>query len=484
MITEDRILVEGGWRAPASRETVQVISPSTEGVIGQVPDVGPADVDAAVKGARRSFDEGVWRRRSVEERTDVLGRALDMLEPQIEEIGKLVTGQMGLPTSMSGQVLASGIATGRYFLDVARNEPVSEVRRGQTLAVVVREPVGVVASIAPWNGPFNSSITKIFPALAAGCGMVYKPAPETPLDSFPVVEALLAAGVPAGVLNLVTGGGDTGRALVAHPGVDKVSFTGSTATGREIGGECGRSFKRMQLELGGKSAAIVLDDADLSISLPGLAGGAFFNTGQVCASYSRILAPRSRFDEVAEAMVAAAESFVVGDPFDPATTLGPLVSQRQRERVEHAIATGIDEGAKVVAGGGRPDGLEKGWYMQPTVFVGASNAMTISREEIFGPVAVLLPYDTVEEAVAIANDSDYGLHGAVFTTDEERAAQVAAGVRTGSFSVNSYTYNVEAPFGGVKASGVGRDTGREGLTSFYELKTINITPGMEPLYGA
>lgn len=484
MISEDRILVGGGWRPSASRERLQVISPSTEEVVGEVPDAGAEDVDTAVTSARRTFDEGIWRGRSVAERTEILGHALDLLEPKLDEIGRLLTGQMGLPTAMSGLVIGGGIATGRYFLDVAREQPLTEVRRGTTVAAVVREPVGVVAAIAPWNGPFNSMITKVIPALAAGCSVVYKPAPETPLDAFPVVEALLEGGVPAGVINLVTGGGEAGRALVAHSGVDKVSFTGSTATGREIGAECGRGFKRMQLELGGKSAAIVLDDADLAASLQDLTIGAFFNTGQLCASYSRILAPRSRYDEIAEALVAAAESFVIGDPFDPATTLGPLVSRRQRDRVERYIALGVSEGAKVLTGGGRPEGLKKGWYVQPTVFVGASNEMTISREEIFGPVAAVIPYDTDDEAIAIANDSEYGLHGGVFTTDDERAGRVAARIRTGSVSVNSYTYNVEAPFGGVKASGVGRDTGQEGLASFYELKTINIPDSMAGLYDA
>ena len=484
MTSREEFLIDGSWRRPLSPGRISVTSPSTERVIGDVPDAGAADVDAAVRAARRSFDEGSWRNMSAADRADVLERAMQLLEPQLTAISAAVTGQMGLPTSFAGMVIPSAVATGRYFLEVARNERWAELRRGQTPAVVVKEPVGVVTSIAPWNGPFNSAIAKTVPPLAAGCSVVYKPAPETPLDAFYVAEAFVEAGVPAGVFNLITGGGDAGRALVAHPEVDMVSFTGSTMTGREIGAECGRGLKRVQLELGGKSAAIILEDADLATAIQGLAMGAFFNTGQLCASYSRILAPRSRYGEVVEALVAAAEAHVIGDPFDPATTMGPLVSRRQREKVEGHIAAGHEEGAKILTGGGRPKNLDRGWYVQPTVFGSVDNTMRICREEIFGPVAAVLSYDSIDEAIAIANDSDFGLHGGVFTCDDVAALKVASSIRTGTFSVNSYSYNVEAPFGGVKASGIGRDTGREGLTSFYELKTINnITPSMEILFG-
>jgi acyl-CoA reductase-like NAD-dependent aldehyde dehydrogenase len=290
-----------------------------------------------------------------------------------------------------------------------------------------------------------------------------------------IVEAFNAAGLPGGVLNLVTGDRQTGDALVRHSGVDKVSFTGSTAAGRQIGEICGGEFKRVTLELGGKSAAIVLEDADLASALPGIAAGSFFNTGQVCASYSRVLAPRSRYDEVVGAVSAAAQSFVLGDPFEPATTMGPLVAERQRERVESYIAAGKSEGARIVTGGRRPADLSHGWYVEPTVFADADNSMRISREEIFGPVVAVIPYEGESEAIDIANDSPYGLHGAVFTEDDDAALRVAGAIRTGTFSINSFTYNVEAPFGGVKCSGVGRDTGREALESFIELKTVNLT---------
>ncbi|KAA9156791.1 aldehyde dehydrogenase [Amycolatopsis acidicola] len=482
MISNEKLLIDGDWVRPRSSGRIPVVSPSTEEVIGEVPDAGAEDVDAAARAARRSFSEGTWRRMSADERADILDAALRLLEPKLDEIGRLVTAQMGLPSSIAKVQIPGALETGRYFLGLARAEPTAEVRRGQTNAAVVKEPVGVVASIAPWNGPFNMAVAKIFPALATGCSVVYKPAPETPLDAYFIADALAEAGVPAGVFNYLTGDRDTGRALVAHPEVDKVSFTGSTAAGRQIGEECGRSFKRVQLELGGKSAAIVLEDADLTTTMQGIAIGSFFNTGQVCAAYSRILVPRSRHDEVVDALVATAESFVVGDPFDPATTMGPLVSRRQRDRVEGYLAAGVAEGAKVLTGGGRPEHLDKGFFIAPTVFGSAENSMRICREEIFGPVAAVLAYDTVEEAIAIANDSEYGLHGAVFTTDDEKALEVARAVRTGTFSVNSFTYNIEAPFGGVKCSGVGRDTGHEGLTAYYELKTINLTPSMEGLF--
>lgn len=412
---------------------------------------------------------------NVSERVDVLERALQLIGSRIDEIGTLVTAQMGLPTSIAGIQIPGAVETGRYFLRVAQDDSVSEVRQTQMgAAAVVKEPVGVVASIAPWNGPFNMAISKIIPALVTGCSVVYKPAPETPLDAFFIAEALTQAGLPAGVFNLVTGDRETGAALVDHPGIDKVSFTGSTAAGREIGRQCGGSFKRLQLELGGKSAAIVLDDADIATTMAGLAMGCFFNTGQVCAAYSRVLLPASRYDEFTAALVGTAESFVVGDPFDPATTMGPLVSARQRDRVLSYIDAGKDEGAVIATGGGRPAGLDKGFYVQPTVFTGADNAMRICREEIFGPVASVLRYETLDEAIAIANDSDYGLHGAVFTTDPQRAAEAARRVRTGTFSVNAFVYNTEAPFGGVKNSGIGRDTGPEAVQAYYELKTINL----------
>jgi len=479
---QEALYVDGKWLAPQSTGAIEVISPSTEEPIGHVPDADSADVDAAVTAARGAFDDGRWSGIPIAERAAVIETALGLLEPHAEEIATLVTAEMGAPISVTRQLIPGALATGRYFLSLAEAIPLHELRLGQTPAAVLREPVGVVASIAPWNGPFNMAVSKVVPALLAGCAVVYKPAPETPLDAFHLASAFEAAGLPAGAFNLVTGGRRAGQDLVSHPAVDKVSFTGSTDAGRQIGEICGRSFKRMQLELGGKSAAIILDDADLATAMAGIAMGSFFNSGQVCAAYSRVLAPRSRYDEIVDALCAAASSFNVGDPADPTTTMGPLVAERQRERVEGYIASGLDQGAKLATGGGRPRHLERGWYVEPTVFVDVDSSMRIAQEEIFGPVVAVIPHDGPEHAVEIANDSTYGLHGAVFTSDDEAAVRIARAVRTGTFTVNGFAYNVEAPFGGVKDSGVGRDTGVEGLTSYFELKTVNITPSMQGLF--
>ncbi|MEU9059221.1 aldehyde dehydrogenase [Streptomyces sp. NPDC048430] len=483
MTVRDTFLIGGEWRKPDAQQPVTVISPSTGKAVGQVPEAGPAEVDAAVAAARRAFDAGPWPGMPVEERATVLERALAYLEPELDDIADLVTAEMGLPTTIARQKIPAALSAGRYFLDVARSLPVSEVRQtpfGPT--AVLREPVGVVASIAPWNGPFNMAVAKIIPALVTGCCVVYKPAPETPLDVYFLAEALDRAGLPPGVFNLVTGGRETGSALVAHPGVDKVSFTGSTAAGRQIARECGGRFARLQLELGGKSAAIVLDDADPGTVMRGIAAGLFANTGQTCSAFSRILVPAAQRERWTDVVVSTAESFVIGDPFDPATTMGPLVSRAQRDRVLGYVDTGRAEGATVATGGGVPQGLEQGWFVEPTVFTGADNSLRIAREEIFGPVATVLTYDSVDEAVAIANDSPYGLHGAVFTEDPQAAARVARSVRTGTFSVNSFTHNPFAPFGGVKDSGVGRELGPEGIQAFHELKTVNLTPATEHLF--
>lgn len=487
MITTVRetLLIDGRWLPPRSGACVEVVSPATEQTIGRAPDAGAEDVDAAVRSARRAFGAGEWARLGVEERIAVLDRALSELEPSLPELAGLVTAEMGLPAAIAARKIPGAAPAGRYFLDAARSELAPELRETAFgPAAVLKEPVGVVAAISPWNSPFNMAVAKIIPALVAGCSVVYKPAPETPLDVFPLVEALVEAGVPAGVLNLVTGGRETGRALAAHPGIDKISFTGSTGAGREIARAAAGRFVRLQLELGGKSAAIVLDDADPETVTKAVAAGSFGNSGQTCNAFSRILVPAARHDEWRDRIVAVAESFVLGDPADPATTMGPLVSAAHRDRVLAHIAAGRAEGAEVVTGGGTPAHLDRGYYVRPTVFTGAHNDMRISREEIFGPVVVLLPYTSVDEAVAIANDSDYGLHGGVFTADADAAARIARSVRAGTFSVNSFTHNLHAPFGGVKSSGVGREMGPEGVAAFCELKTINLTPATSGPFSA
>ncbi|HWH26249.1 MAG TPA: aldehyde dehydrogenase [Pseudolysinimonas sp.] len=472
----DHLLINGEWVLATGGAPISVISPSTEEVIGHAPDASAADVDAAVRSARASFSRGSWRRLGIDERADILRRAVDLLEGSVEEVADLVTAQMGLPTSISRKKTPGGVWAARYIIDLALELPKEEIR--QTMfgpVALLKEPVGVVAAIAPWNSPFNMAISKIIPALMAGNSVVYKPSPQTPLDAYRIAEALVEAGLPAGAFNLVTGGVETGRALAEHPDVDKVSFTGSTRAGREIAQSAGSRFARLQLELGGKSAAIILDDADPEVVKAGLIAGTFANTGQVCSSYTRILVPASSRQKWADVVVDAARSFVIGDAFDPATTMGPLVSAVQRDRVMDYIALGQAEGAVLATGGGVPEGLDRGYFVEPTVFVKADNSMRLAREEIFGPVATVIHYDDLDDAIEIANDSPYGLHGAVFTTDDHSALAVARGVRTGTFSVNSYIHNVQAPFGGVKDSGVGKEMGREGVEAFYEVKTVNLS---------
>jgi betaine-aldehyde dehydrogenase len=330
----------------------------------------------------------------------------------------------------------------------------------------------VAALIVPWNGPQGAIAWKLGPALAAGCTAVLKPAPETSLDAFVFAEAVIEAGIPAGVVNIVTGGRETGAALVAHPGVRKVAFTGSTAAGRAVATACAADFKRVTLELGGKSAAILLEDVDLDAFRPFVATACSPMTGQVCRALTRVLAPRSRYEEVVDAVASAMEEIPTGDPMDPVTVFGPLVAERQRDRVEGYIKVGVEEGAKLVTGGGRPRGLDVGYYVEPTVFKDVSNDMRIAREEIFGPVLAVIPYDGEEDALRQANDSDYGLGGAVFTRDVEHGTEIARRMETGSVGVDHYDLPVEAPFGGVKCSGMGRELGPESLGPYLETKSI------------
>jgi aldehyde dehydrogenase (NAD+) len=485
MNTYDYLLIGGVHRRPASAQTIEVISPHTEQVIGSVPDSAPADVDAAVQAARTAFDTTDWPLRPVGERIEILRRFAELYAARLDEMADLITAEMGSPTSYSRLAQSPGpLMMLNTNLALAETYPWEERRPGSFGAPVIvrREAVGVVAAIAPWNGPQFVAISKIAPALLAGNTIVFKPAPETPLDAYLMAEMFDEAGLPPGVLNIVPAGRESGEYLVAHPGIDKVAFTGSTAAGRRIGAICGEQLKRCTLELGGKSAAIILDDADLTHTVEGLRLASLANSGQICVLQTRVLASRSRYDEVVDAIGGLVASMPVGDPMDPATEIGPLAAARQQERVNNYIELGEKEGARIVVGGtGRPKGLDSGWYVRPTVFADVHNGMRIAREEIFGPVLAVIPYDDVDDAVRIANDSDYGLAGSVWTSDPEAGLDVARRVRTGTYGVNQYSAEFRAPFGGYKCSGVGREFGVEGIDIYTELKTIvpeNAAPPM------
>ncbi|GLW64230.1 aldehyde dehydrogenase [Actinomadura rubrobrunea] len=473
MHEHDRLFIDGDWTAPAGTGAIEVVSPHTEEVIGRVPEGTAADVDAAVAAARRAFDRGPWPRMTPAERAEVLGRLAALYADRQQEMADLITAEMGSPIlfSVFGQAAMSQLVL-QYYVDLAARFAWEEERAGMLGPVTVaREPVGVVAAIYPWNAPQFTLMLKLAPALIAGCTVVAKPSPEAPLDAYLLAEWIREAGVPDGVVNIVPAGREVGAHLVAHPDVDKVAFTGSTAAGRKIAAVCGELLRPVTLELGGKSAAIILEDADLDATMEGLKTASLMNNGEACAAQTRILAPRSRYDEVAEALAAMVGGLAVGDPADYSTEIGPLVARRQRERVEGYIRLGQEEGAKIITGGlERP--RDRGWYVAPTVFADVRNDMRIAQEEIFGPVLALIPYEDEDDAVRIANDSSYGLGGSVWTADVDHGVEVARRIRTGSCGVNLYVLDPNTPFGGFKDSGLGRELGPEGLTAYLEHKSI------------
>lgn len=474
-----QLYLGGQWTDPATVATIDVHSPTTEQLIGSVPRGSEADVDAAVAAARAAFDDpDGWASWHPKQRGEALEQFAAELEARGAETAARVSMQNGMPIWLAQQfeTIFPPLLL-RYYSDVMNGTPVEDVRQGMLggTSLVSREPVGVVGAIVPWNVPQGISFLKIAPALAAGCTMVLKPAEETVLDAFLMAEAAVAAGLPPGVLNVVPGGRDLGAYLVSHPSIDKVSFTGSTGAGRAIAETCGRLLRPVTLELGGKSAAIVLDDADLGASIEAFFGATLLNNGQICWLNTRVLAPRSRYTEIVDTITDLARSLTIGDPLDPETKIGPLVSSRQRERVESYIAKGKEEG-RLTTGGSRPAGLDQGWFVEPTVFADVDNNATISREEIFGPVLSVIPYGDESEAIAIANDSTYGLGGTVWSADTERATDVARKVRSGTIGVNHYVNEPVAPFGGIKESGMGRELGPEGLHAFQVYKSIYLPP--------
>ncbi|GHF36617.1 betaine-aldehyde dehydrogenase [Amycolatopsis bartoniae] len=471
----DEFFIGGHWVAPAGDGTVEIISPATEEAVAVIPEATEADIDAAVSSARAAWDRRTWRDLYPAERGRKVLRLAEVLDSRADDIARRVTLEMGQPMALSARSQRGAIGLIRSFVDALDRIVFEERRTGPAgPALVRREGVGVAAAISPWNGPFFLSAVKVAPALLAGCSVIAKPADNTPLSGYVLAEAAAEADLPEGVLSVVPAGREAGAHLVAHPGVNKVSFTGSTDSGRKIAAVCGEQLKRVSLELGGKSAAIALDDVDIETLVPALVAGSFYNTGQACTALTRLVVHRSRYDEVVEAMAQAAKNMVVGDPLDQATQIGPLATAAQRNRVEAYIGIGKSEGARLVHGGGRPAHLPKGYFVEPTVFADVRNDMRIAQEEIFGPVLSVLPYDgTDDDAIAIANDSKYGLHGAVFTPDRARAEYVAARVESGTFTINGYVNNPAAPFGGVKGSGIGREFGAEGIDEFLEYHTIN-----------
>jgi aldehyde dehydrogenase (NAD+) len=462
--------IDGRWQPTSGSKSIDVLSASTEEVIGHIPDCDPSDVDRAATAARAAFDGG-WGETSVAERADWLAKLAGALKDRGERIANIIAQEVGSPLSMATPVQAGlpvAVTAGYAKL-------ITEIQLSQEIgnSLVVRVPFGVVGAITPWNYPLHQIMAKVAPALAAGCTVVLKPSEVAPLNAFLLAEACESIGLPAGVLNIVTGYGPiVGEAIVSHPFVDMISFTGSLRAGKRVGALAADSIKKVTLELGGKSAFVVLDDAPFEKAIPAGAKNAMMNSGQTCSAWTRMIVPRSRYGEAVEFATQAIKSLKVGDPLDTSTRLGPLISAMQRERVEGYIAKGKQEGARVVLGGGRPAEFAKGYYVEPTIFADVNSKMTIAQEEIFGPVLSILPYDTEDEAVRIANDTIYGLAGGVWSGDADRAMRVARRMRTGQVDVNGGKYNALAPFGGYKQSGIGRELGMFGLEEYFQIKSI------------
>jgi acyl-CoA reductase-like NAD-dependent aldehyde dehydrogenase len=468
----DRLYIDGAWVPSTGTTTIDVIDSTTEAVIGTVPEGTTADIDAAVAAARAAFP--AWSATPVEERTALLTRVSEALGARLENLGDLITHEVGMPRTLS-QLVQVGLPMSTFGSMASIAADFTWEKEVGT-SLVVREPVGVVGCITPWNYPLHQIAAKVAPALAAGCTVVVKPSEVAPLNAFVLAEIFDQLGAPAGIFNLVTGVGPVvGEAIAAHTDVDMVSFTGSTRAGKRVAELAAATVKRVALELGGKSANVMLDDADLTKAVPDGLAKCFANSGQTCSALTRMLVPRERLAEAEELARAAAETYTPGDPFEEGTRLGPLVSAVQRDRVRSYIDKGVGEGATLLTGGAEaPDGLDQGFFVRPTVFSSVTRDMTIARDEIFGPVLVIMPYDSEEEAIAIANDTDYGLAGGVWSGDPDRAQRVARQLRTGQVEVNGGGFNPVAPFGGYKQSGNGRELGAFGLEEFLEVKSLQL----------
>jgi aldehyde dehydrogenase (NAD+) len=474
MQVRDKLYIDGQWVPSTGTGMIDVICSSTEEIMGKIPEGTAADADAAVRAARAAF-EG-WGATPAAERAVFLKRIRDGLKARAEEIGKTIAMEVGMPLKLATVIQAGLPPLSFGALTRILTEFQFEERIGNSL--VVSEPAGVVVAITPWNYPLHQIACKVAPALAAGCTVVLKPSSVAPLNAFIFAEIIDAAGLPNGVFNLVTGQGSlVGEALVSHPEVDLVSFTGSTRAGKRISELAAQTVKRVTLELGGKSASVILDDADLAAAVKGTVSACFLNSGQTCSAHTRMLVPESKYGEVAQLAVAEVAKYTVGDPFAETSKLGPLVSSLQRERVRSYIRKGIEEGAELLCGGPEaPDNLPVGWYVKPTVFGRVDPEATIAQEEIFGPVLSIITYKDEEDAVRIANNSIYGLSGGVWSQDEGRAVRLARRMRTGQVDINGGPFNVQAPFGGYKQSGNGRENGRVGLEEYLEYKSLQFKP--------
>jgi betaine-aldehyde dehydrogenase len=473
MLVKDKLFIGGAWVTPSGRQTIEVYNAGTGEVLGKIPLGDEKDVDLAVSAARSAL-EG-WSGASPEWRAGFLEKISAGLKARADELAKLIAQEVGMPLKLSARIQAGlPIANFANYARLLKGFSFEE-RVGNSL--VVREPVGVVGAITPWNYPLHQITLKVAPALAAGCTVVLKPSEVAPLNAFVLAEVIETAGLPKGVFNLVTGTGQkAGEALVRHPGVDMISFTGSTRAGKRISELASHSVKRVALELGGKSASVILEDADLPAAVKSTVNGCYLNSGQTCTALTRMLVPESRYEESAKLAAEIANTFTVGDPLAESTRLGPLTSLAQLERVRGYIKKGVEEGAELIAGGAEPpEGTPAGgYYVRPTVFGKVKNSMTIAQEEIFGPVLAIIPYKDEEDAIRIANDSPYGLAGAVWSKDDAHAQRVARRIRAGQVDVNGGAFNINAPFGGFKQSGHGREAGVYGLEEFLEYKSLQL----------
>ena len=472
MRAHSKIYIDGSWVDATGDGSIDVIHSTTEEVMGRIPIAGVDDVDKAVKAARAAFDG--WSQLDASERASWLGKISEGIAGRADELATLIAEEVGMPIKLSTMIQAHGPAGIFGTYKKILSSFAFEEQVGTSL--VLREPVGVVGCITPWNYPLWQIAAKVAPALAAGCTVVVKPTEVAPLNAYVLAEIIHEIGLPKGVFNLVTGPGvPIGEAIASHPDVDMVSFTGSTRAGRRVGELASKTIKRVALELGGKSASVILDDADLKKAVKRSVGNCYMNSGQTCSAWTRMLVPKDKHDEVVALAKATAESFTVGDPVAGEARLGPLVSAVQRDRVRDYIKHGQEEGATLVTGGAEaPDGIDKGFFVRPTVFANVTNDMKIAQEEIFGPVLCIIPYDSEADAIAIANDSIYGLSGAVWAGDKERAKRVARKIRTGQLSINGGEYNMMAPFGGFKQSGIGREFGKHGLEEYLEIKSLQL----------